>query len=1415
MFDIFRPTPRRVDQLASEGVQIQSPIPMPPPDTRPAWERFMPLGMALMMIAMLSLMVVMMLQRSGSSGMMTMIYRLPMMVMMVAMMVMMSMGMRGGGGSGNDIDGEMEEYDLQLREDRALIHQHGRAMHDLRTTCFPHPYDLTSLVGSDQMWQADPDPNIGRVIPPEDESDPDVKHLTANPFLRPRIGIGVAPLYPKLKPAEDVVPEMLEPGTKVRYHEAMNTLSVVANLPMDATLAEYPAYAMRGDEQPRLALVRAMLMSLAFNHRPDHLNIGLITDDPDSWQWMKWLPHTEDMTKVEKGMGARLLTWRSIDEFAARHAKQLERLRSDDPDKPPHLLVVVDLPEQSVDWPVTMPGGVPGMTWLVVRYGIDHVSEVKSRILLRDGRVSTYEDFDAAAADQVSLEVADTFARAMYRYRPRGYGSGAVADDTPDHIPDFFEALGIADIETHDIVKVWKENAYTDELKVPYGYRRNGDELTPQVTSLNLYEVNRHGDGPHGAVAGQTGSGKSYFLKCLVLALCAKYGPDKLALLLADFKGGATFLGMKGVPHVVASISNLESATELVERLGAILQGELIRRETYMTEERGCKDIFEYREKQRTRQGDPDWLPMPDLVIIIDECGQFLKDRPDYLKLLTEIGRVGRSLGIHLIICSQFIDKTMVGDLLEHLLFRFSLSVQSPQYSVAMIGTDAAANMVAGKLKGKIIRKFQKDSQPVEVVSFHHEAEYVRRTKVERARITDESPIGDAVSMFDLFADRDFTPVVEGEVVETKEERQGDHMGEVLLQKVRRLHDMRNPFVATMWSPSLRDPMSLPDLGLQKQDKGLSIRIGDIDVPKKQVRVPWNIEFSGNTPHWTIAGGGKSGRTTLLQTMVICGCLQHEPSRLMFMLADYTTGKLGEVRNAPNVAAFARPGADDVVSRILGEARRLIDVRTDAMVNREVYSVDAYLQSKEREPIAGDPYGYVIVAIDGIGGFLGQENRKEVAERLRPIVDSGPGVGIHLVFTADTATAGTSGNAPHYTTELPGCIQLPAPDYSGSKVPAQIKSTLRGFIPKQPGRSVQVFDAEGGVGDDVVALHARTAVPINREIEPDKIENEREIYEVHDYGEEIAALCGQLRNTYAEQIVPPVTAAPAATPYADMWSAFAPMVDMGRNPRYTIHPLGWDTDTLALAPVPNYSQNLMVYGETGCGKTNALRVIMESVMRQFTPETASIIVIDPLRNMLGERDELYRRGFMRPAKNSEPDEHGEVTQLRPPGYVTSADDINATADMLVRLMGSRRPTNETTGDQLRDRTYFTGPEVYVFVDNFVQIAEGYALKSAFDQVAVGNQTVAKLLGTGDDLGVHFIVSTDIKFSEQVGSSQFLSALREAMLTPILQLAAPPSTRPPVGGAYHLKPKRWRAGQGRMIVDDLDYTQVQLALIRGD
>lgn len=290
----------------------------------------------------------------------------------------------------------------------------------------------------------------------------------------------------------------------------------------------------------------------------------------------------------------------------------------------------------------------------------------------------------------------------------------AAADTRRGTPPDFFEALNIGDIATHDFAAVWKANARNGEIRVPIGYRRNGDEVLPELTYLNLYDEARGGDGSHGAIAGRTGSGKSHFLRTILLALAATYGPDTVSFVLADFKGGATFRGLDRLPHTALSMCDPMDSRR-VDQLMALIDREMSRREEFITTEKRCNDIVEYREQQQAHPSDSQWPPLPDLLVVLDEFGELFRQHPAYLESLTRIARAGRSLGIHLLVSDQQIDPVSLSSVSEHLTFRFSLAAST-----------AAARMPAGPLLGKALQRSPSGRAPVELVGFDHEAGYPR-----------------------------------------------------------------------------------------------------------------------------------------------------------------------------------------------------------------------------------------------------------------------------------------------------------------------------------------------------------------------------------------------------------------------------------------------------------------------------------------------------------------------------------------------------------------------------------------------------------------------------------------------------------------------------------------------------------------
>ena len=207
------------------------------------------------------------------------------------------------------------------------------------------------------------------------------------------------------------------------------------------------------------------------------------------------------------------------------------------------------------------------------------------------------------------------------------------------------------------------------------------------MLELDIKEAAQDGMGPHGLLIGATGSGKSELLRTLVLGLAALHPPDVLNLVLVDFKGGATFAGMSRLGHVAAVITNLQDDAGLVARMYEALSGELTRRQELL---RAAGSLVSVRDYERARQRGAPLPPLPSLVVVVDEFSELITQQESFVELFVQIGRLGRSLGLHLLLASQRLDEGKIRGLEAHLSYRIALRTFSPEESRTVIGVQDA-----------------------------------------------------------------------------------------------------------------------------------------------------------------------------------------------------------------------------------------------------------------------------------------------------------------------------------------------------------------------------------------------------------------------------------------------------------------------------------------------------------------------------------------------------------------------------------------------------------------------------------------------------------------------------------------------------------------------------------------------------
>jgi S-DNA-T family DNA segregation ATPase FtsK/SpoIIIE len=236
-----------------------------------------------------------------------------------------------------------------------------------------------------------------------------------------------------------------------------------------------------------------------------------------------------------------------------------------------------------------------------------------------------------------------------------------------------------------DPAETWQTRPLRERLRVPIGVGTGGNAVL-----LDLKESAHGGMGPHGLVVGATGSGKSEMLRTLLTSLVIGHPPDQLALMLVDFKGGATFAPMAGLPHIAGMVTNIEDDISLVDRMHDALFGEMRRRQEVLKAAGNLPNVTAYHDLRET--GQP-LEPLPHLLVVIDEFSELLTAKPDFAELFVAIGRIGRSIGVHLLLATQRLEMGKIRGLESHLSYRISLRTFSEGESREAIGVADAYHL--------------------------------------------------------------------------------------------------------------------------------------------------------------------------------------------------------------------------------------------------------------------------------------------------------------------------------------------------------------------------------------------------------------------------------------------------------------------------------------------------------------------------------------------------------------------------------------------------------------------------------------------------------------------------------------------------------------------------------------------------
>lgn len=1346
-----RPTPEKPPVIKPENIVLSTPLSIPPPEGKPWWL----IVVGVVVVGLLGGMVAMVFA-SGSHvfGGIGSIFPL---FMMVGIMMMMFRGMGGGQQqmSRPKLDAMRAQFMLMLDMLRETAQESADSMDANYRWFHPAPNTLAAAVGSPRMW----------------ERKPDGKDLN---FGVVRVGVGMTrPEVTWGEPQNMPTDIELEPVTGKALQEFGRYQSVVYNLPKMVSLLVEPWYALVGEREQVLGLMRAIICQLAFSHGPDHVQMIVVSSDLDQWDWVKWLPHFGDSRRHDAAGNARMV-YTSVREFAAEQAELFAgrgsftpRHASSSAQTPtPHTVIIADVDDPQWEYVISAEG-VDGVTFFDLT-GSSMWTDIPERklqfdktgvieALPRDRDTWMVIDDKAwffALTDQVSIAEAEEFAQKLAQWRlAEAYEE---IGQRVAHIGarDILSYYGIDDPGNIDFDSLWASRTDTmgrSRLRAPFGNRSDNGELL----FLDMKSLDEGGDGPHGVMSGTTGSGKSTLVRTVIESLMLSHPPEELQFVLADLKGGSAVKPFAGVPHVSRIITDLEEDQALMERFLDALWGEIARRKA-ICDSAGVDDAKEYNSvRARMRARGQDMAPLPMLVVVIDEFYEWFRIMPTAVDVLDSIGRQGRAYWIHLMMASQTIE-SRAEKLMENMGYRLVLKARTAGAAQAA-GVPNAVNLPAqaglGYFRKSLedIIRFQAEFlwrdyfQPgvsidgEEAPALVHSIDYIRPQLFTNSFTPLEVSVGGP----------DIEPVVaqpNGEMLESDDIEGGEDedeervrtpkVGTVIIDQLRKIKF--EPY--RLWQPPLTQPVAIDDLVNRFLGRpwhkeygsacNLVFPIGIIDRPYKHDQPPWTVDTSGPGANVLILGAGGSGKTTALQTLICSAALTHTPQQVQFYCLAYSSTALTTVSRIPHVGEVAGPTDPYGVRRTVAELLALVRERKRSFLECGIASMEMFRRRKfggEAGPVPDDGFGDVYLVIDNYRA-LAEEN-EVLIEQVNVIINQGPSFGVHVVVTADRE----SELRPPVRSGFGSRIELRLAAVEDAKL---VRSRFAKDVPVKPGRGMVAVNYVRLDSDPQAGLHTLVARPALGST-PDNV------FEC----DSVVAAVSRLTSAQA----PPVRRLPARFGVEQVRELAS------RDTRQGVGAGGiaWAISELDLAPVYlNFAENshLMVTGRRECGRTTTLATIMSEIGRLYAPgassapppapgrPSAQVWLVDPRRQLLTALGSDYVERF-----------------------AYNLDGVVAMMGELAAALAGREPPPGLSAEELLSRSWWSGPEIFLIVDDIQQLPPG------FDSPL---HKAVPFVNRAADVGLHVIVTRTFGGWSSAGSDPMLRALHQAN-APLLVMDADP------------------------------------------
>lgn len=544
-----------------------------------------------------------------------------------------------------------------------------------------------------------------------------------------------------------------------------------------------------------------------------------------------------------------------------------------------------------------------------------------------------------------------------------------------------FELLGIYSVKDIDLGKRWSNSHIYDSIAVPLGVNVKDD-----IVYLDLHEKYH---GPHGLVAGTTGSGKSEILQTYILSASTLFHPYEIGFVIIDFKGGGMVNQFKDLPHLIGAITNIDG--KAIERSLKSIRAELLKRQALFAEA-GVNHIDRYIKKYKNGEVE---IALPHLVIIVDEFAELKAEQPEFMKELISAARIGRSLGVHLILATQKPAGQVNEQIWSNSKFKLCLKVQTKEDSNEVLKSPLASEI---REPGRAYLQVG-NNEVFELLQsgFSGSPEKIDDSKMKSIKVDSLNFKGTHTTIFEQKPKRD-------ESTRTQLEAIVDYVNKYCKdKKIVKLQEICLPELPQIISQD-------KSLNVETTGKDIQCSIGIYDDPDNQYQGIASLSISSQNT--IIIGSSQYGKTNLLETIIRNVTESYSPDEVNMYIIDFGSMVLKNFEKLAHVGGVVCPSDDEKIKNLFKYLNDQVTYRREKLVSVGVSSFSAYKEAGYED------LPQIIVFIDNLTAL--RELYLQDNDYLLKLCREGVSVGISFVV----ANAQTTGLGYKYLANFSSRIAL-------------------------------------------------------------------------------------------------------------------------------------------------------------------------------------------------------------------------------------------------------------------------------------------------------------------------------------------------------------------------------------------------------